>query len=135
MNRHPYLRAYMAGIALPTMFLLVAIVFFAFYSFSSSAPIKIERVIVFPMALVPNLWGLWNILYVILRSRHQLPIGIYGTALLLVLTPLGYALQRGLDIMIWTPATFAIGFPVALLVYYLAWKHGVRYFNEVVGVD
>jgi hypothetical protein len=135
MNRHPYLRAYMAGIALPTMFLLVAIVFFAFYSFSSSAPIKIERVIVFPMALVPNLWGLWNILYVILRSRHRLPIGIYGTVLLLVLAPLGYALQRGLDIMIWTPATFAIGFPVALLVYYLAWKHVVRYFNEVVGVD
>src|SRR5687767_5900387 len=102
MNRHPYLRAYMAGIALPTMFLLVVIVFFVFYRFSNSVPIKIERVIIFPMALVPNLWGLWNILYVILRSRHRLPIGIHGTALLLVLAPLGYALQIGLDIMIWT---------------------------------
>jgi len=26
-------------------------------------PIAIERVIVFPMAAVPNAWGLWNVLY------------------------------------------------------------------------
>jgi hypothetical protein len=134
MNRHPYLRAYMAGIALPTMVLLVAIVFFAFYRATTSVPIKVERMIIFPMALVPNLWGLWNILYVKVRSRYRLPIGIYGAVLIFILTPLGYAIQRGLDIMVWTPATFVIGLPVALLVYYLAWKHVVRFFNEVVGV-
>jgi hypothetical protein len=36
--------------------------------------------------------------------------------------------------MVWTPTAFAIGFPVALVVYYLAWKHVVGFFNELVGV-
>ncbi len=134
MNTHPYLRAYLAGIALPTMFLLLAITFFAFYRSTSQVPIKIERVIIFPMAIVPNLWGLWNMLYVFLQSRRRFSIGWYGAVLPWLLAPLGYALQRGVDIMVWTPATFAIGFPVALVAYYLAWKYVVSFFNEVVGV-
>ena|SRR6266545_2133157 len=134
MNTHPYLRAYLAGIALPTMFLLLAITFFALYHFTSPAPIKVEQVIIFPMAVVPSLWGLWNMLYLFLQSRRPFSIGLHGAILPWLLAPLIYALQRGLDIMVWTPATFAIGFPVALVVYYLAWKHVVSFFNEVVGV-
>jgi len=134
MNTHPYLRAYMAGVALPTMFLVLAITFFAFYQFASQAPIKIERVIIFPMAVVPSLWGLWNMLYIFLQSRRPFSIGLHGAILPWLLAPLGYALQRSLDIMIWTPETFAIGFPVALVVYYLVWKYVVSFFNEVVGV-
>jgi hypothetical protein len=29
-----------------------------------NVPVPIERVIVFPMAVVPNLWGAWNVLRV-----------------------------------------------------------------------
>ena len=54
-------------------------------------PIPIERVIVFPMAVIPHLWGLWNMLYVRLRVRWHIPIGIYGAALVLLIAPLGFA--------------------------------------------
>jgi RNA polymerase sigma-70 factor (ECF subfamily) len=36
-----------------------------------NVPIPIERVIVFPMALIPNLWGFWNMLYVWLRQHRK----------------------------------------------------------------
>ena len=64
MNNHPYLRAYMAGIAVPTVFLLVIMSVVCIFRFVYNVPIPIVRVIVFPMALVPNLFGLWNMFYV-----------------------------------------------------------------------
>ena len=66
---HPYLRAYMAGIVVPTAFLLVVMIVFTLARFVFDVPVPIERVVVFPMALIPNLFGLWNIFYVGLRSR------------------------------------------------------------------
>jgi hypothetical protein len=36
--------------------------------------------------------------------------------------------------MLWTAPLVAIGLPLALAVYYLAWKHAVAYFNDVLGV-
>ena len=64
MSQHPYLRAYMAGITVPTVFLLVAMTGFIIARLVYNVPIPIERVIVFPMAVIPNLWGVWNMLYV-----------------------------------------------------------------------
>ena len=64
MNTHPYLRAYMPGIVVPTVFLLVAMTGFMLARFVYNVPVPIERVIVFPMAVVPNLWGAWNVLRV-----------------------------------------------------------------------
>ena len=58
MNTHPYLRAYLAGIAVPTMFMLVVLTFFIVARFVYNVPVVIERLLVFPMAVVPNLWGL-----------------------------------------------------------------------------
>ena len=60
MNTHPYLRAYMAGITVPTMFLLVIVAGYAVVRFAFDVSIPVERAIAFPMAVVPNLWGLWN---------------------------------------------------------------------------
>jgi hypothetical protein len=72
MNEHPYLRAYMAGIALPTAFLLVALTVFCVARFVAQVPIPIERAIVFPMALIPN-----NAVHVpMVRIALLLPIGI-----------------------------------------------------------
>src|SRR5258708_23307096 len=81
MKTHPYLRAYMAGVVVPNVALLVAItalfVTRLIYRFS----IPVERVIVFPMSLAPNLFGLWNILYVWFWPRRHLPIGLHGDLL------------------------------------------------------
>lgn len=57
MNTHPYLRAYLAGICVPTIFLLFVATGFTFIRYVYNFPVPIERVIVFPMAVVPNLWG------------------------------------------------------------------------------
>ena len=136
MNKHPYLRAYMAGSVVPTMFLLVIMTFFCVARFVYDVPVPIERVIVFPMAVVPNLWGAWNMLYILLHSRRRLNIGLYGAILPFALAPVGLTVAtRVLD---FAPAfvgkVFPIGFPIALVVYYLAWKHLVAFFNKLLGI-
>ncbi len=138
MNQHAYLRAYMAGIVVPTVFLLIALTAFSVVRFAYHVPVPIERLMVFPMALVPNLWGVWNILFVALRSRRHLPLGIHGALLGFSLVPIGLMLAKFMDIWIVTPrfiaSVFPIAFPVALVVYYLAWKYAVGFFNEVLGI-
>ena len=57
MNTHSYLRAYMAGISVPTPLLLVALFLFSIARFVYNVPVPVERVIIFPMAIVPNLFG------------------------------------------------------------------------------
>ncbi len=134
MSKHSYLRAYMAGIVLPTMLLLIGLAAFSVARFIYNVPVPIERVIMFPMAVVPNAWGVWNILYLSLRSRGHLPLGMHGALLVCVLLPAGFATARALDISIVTPTVAATIFPIALVVYYLLWKHVVGFFNEVLGI-
>ena len=134
MNRHPYLKAYMAGVLVPTWFLLVILAGFITVHHVWHWPIPVERAIVFPMAIVPNLWGLWNLLYVALRLRRFVPLGVFGALLPLLLMPSGLWLARLLEIPFVTAATGLIVLPVGLVVYYLAWRHAVAFFNDVVGV-
>ena len=49
MNRHPYLRAYLAGIACPTVFLLVVMTAYTIIRYVYNVPIPVERVIMFPL--------------------------------------------------------------------------------------
>lgn len=136
MNKHPYLRAYLAGIAVPTVFLLIVMTGYTIFRYIYNVPISIERVIVFPMAAVPNAWGLWNLLYVALLSRKHFPLGLFGGALPLLLAPCGYAVAHLLTFAIprhvLLLAPFAL--PVALIVYYLAWKYLVGFLNAELGV-
>lgn len=118
----------MAGITVPTIFLLVVV---AAFTMLHRVAAPWDRIIVFPMAVVPNLWGVWNILYC--RWRWA-PIGVHGAILPLLLGPAGFALARALEVP-WISVTGAfIGLPVAVVVYYLAWKYLVGFFNEVLGV-
>ena len=133
MKPHPYLRAFMAGIVLPTWFLLGAMTIFAVARFVYDVPVPIERAIAFPMAIVPNIWGLWNVLYLAL-GRRPWSIGVHGALLPLLLLPAGYTLARLLDITFVTVAVVGIAAPVAIALYYLAWKYFVSYFNRVVGL-
>jgi hypothetical protein len=133
LNRHTYLRAYLAGIAIPTPFLLVIITGFCIARYIYNVPIPIERVIMFPMAVVPNLWGLWNVLFLALHPRFSL--GAHGAILPCLIAPAGYGVARLLDFPI--PGVvyqaFPIGLPVAIILYYLAWKHLVGFLNSELG--
>lgn len=147
MNRHPYVRAYMAGISVPTPLLLVALTVFTIARFVYNVPVPIERVIIFPMAVIPNLFGLWNVFHLASRSHTRLPLGIHGAILPFLLLPLGYLLGRCLGFLQPTTDGFvkfglvhvhyahvALIFPVVLIFYYLVWKYLVGFFNRVVGI-
>ncbi len=133
MNQHIYLRAYMAGIVVPTIFLLVVATVFTIARYVYNIPVSVERVIVFPMAVVPNTWGLWNILFIALRSRLQLSIGLHGALLPILLAPLGIVVASLLNFPIPNFAAHAlpIAGPVALIVYYFSWKYLVGFLNRV----
>jgi hypothetical protein len=136
MQQHTYLRAYMAGTIVPTIFLLFVMTGYCILRYAYNFPVPVERIIVFPMAVVPNLWGLWNLLFIGLRSRSPLSIGIHGALLPIILAPLGFLLTRILDFpipgVVWRG--FFAGAAVGLIVYYLAWKYLVAFMNRVVEV-
>jgi len=143
MRPRPYLRAYMAGIVVPTLFLLVIISIDAYHVFYLEVPSQfvfglpsrpLERTILFPMATVPNLWGAWNMLYLATRSRTKLSIGAHGSLLVALLVPAGITLGRALDlfaIQMW----YALpAIPVGMALYYLLWKFLVGSLNVEVGI-
>ncbi|HYT24532.1 MAG TPA: hypothetical protein VEW05_30380 [Candidatus Polarisedimenticolia bacterium] len=136
MNQHAYLRAYMAGIVVPTVFLLVVATVFTMARYVYNIPLPVERVIVFPMAVVPNAWGLWNVLFIALRTRLQLSIGVHGALLPILLAPLGILVASLLNASIpnFVAHAFPILAPVGLIAYYLAWKYLVGFLNRVQGI-
>ena len=136
MNKHPYLRAYMAGIAVPTALLLVAMTAYTVFRLIYHFPVPVERFIVFPMAVVPNAWGLWNVLFVAWHRHVPLSLGLHGALLPLVLGPLGLLASALLNFAIPGFATraFPILAPVALIFYYLVWKYVVGFLNRVLGL-
>jgi hypothetical protein len=136
MNKHNYLRAYMAGITVPTIFLLVVATGFCVVRYVLDVPVPIERVIVFPMAVVPNAWGLWNMVFLALYSRAKMSIGLHGALLPILLAPLGFVMAGILNFPI--PHSAIRVLPIAALVgfsiYYLAWKYLVGFLNGVLGI-
>jgi hypothetical protein len=123
-----------AGIVLPTMFLLVTMVAFTMIRYVYHVPIPIERVIVFPMALIPNLWGLWNMLYVWLRNHVQVPIGLYGALLVVVIVPIGFSLAKVLGFALPYRSLAPLGPVAAVAPYYVLWKYVVSFLNELLEI-
>lgn len=134
MNKHPYLRAYMAGIVVPTVFLLVVATGFTILRYVYNIPVPIERVIIFPMAVAPNAWGLWNVLFVAWRRRVGLPLGLHGALLPFLFAPLGMLASVLLKFSIpgFAVHIFPVFAPVMLIVYYFAWKYLVGFLNRVL---
>lgn len=143
MRPHPYLRAYMAGIVVPTLFLLLIVSVYAWRRFYFEVPNQfvipmpgqpLNRAILFPMAVVPNAWGAWNMLFLALRRRSRLSIGVHGALLVLLLIPGGVLLTRFLDDF-GIQLRFALPMiPIGMTVYYLVWKYLVGYLNEELGI-
>ena len=147
MNTHRYLRAYMAGIFVPTVVVAFALLAFVIARYMCQIPIPIERIVIFPMALAPSIFGLWNMFYARLSAGRHLPLGLHGALLPLILIPLGMAgatalqcLSFGRSGVVWFQA---IAFPymllapwivVVMICYYLVWKYLVGFCNKVLGI-
>lgn len=136
MRNHPYLRAYMAGITVPTMFLLVMLSVVVSLRSFSAFPVPLDQFVVFPMAVVPNAWGVWNVLRLASGEAGRLPLGWHGALLAVLLPLLGYAVTTALGLQLPHFSTGALGVAwiVAVTVYYLVWKHLVGFLNELLGV-
>lgn len=135
MKTFPYLKAYMAGITVPTLFLLVLVSALT-AGYGHPLAFSFERFAFFPMAVVPNAWGAWNALRLALPPGWRLPLGWHG-ALLAVLLPLagaGLAVAAGLELPHLTIEVVAAGWPVVVVAYFLAWKYLVGFLNELLGV-
>lgn len=136
MQNHIYLRAYMAGVTAPTVLVVFMLACFVVLRFGYNVPIPIERFMVFPLAIVPGLWGLWNMLYIVVRKNWRIPLGVHGALVPLVAGPLalGNAYLAGFDIPRFALAIFPAGVAVVMLAYYLAWKYLVGFFNRVLEI-
>lgn len=147
MNPHPYLRAFLSGILVPTLIMPLFLIAFIVLRLEIQIGLPIERGIVFPMGLVPILWGLWNMLWQGSHPSTHLSVGLHGALLPLLLLPVGTliashlgALQLGATHAIWFSSitipygVIALCFAAALAGYYLAWKYIVGFVNRVLGI-
>ncbi len=147
MKPHPYLRAYLAGVFMPTLVLPLLLTGFIILRLVLQFPVPIERGIIFPMALVPALWGLWNVLWHLPALRTRVPLGIFGALLPPLMVPVGAAvgvyvgvISFGANGILWLQswhipyAIAACVFLVALTAYYLAWKYVVSFLNRTLGI-
>jgi hypothetical protein len=147
MNPHPYLRAYLAGVFVTTLVLPLMLTAFIVIRLVLQVPIPIERGLIFPMALVPLGWGLWNMLWLASHERTHLEVGVHGAVFPFVLVPAGTLVAHCLGVLKLgsTSATWfnacsvpyaliAVGFCVAVAAYYLVWKYIVGFLNRTLGI-
>ena len=147
MKTHPYLRAYVAGIFLPTLVLPLILMGFIMLRLVIGVQIPIERFIIFPMAAVPFLFGLWNMLYLATHDRSHFQIGVHGAILPSLGAPTGALVAHVLGVLqiqnsgiLWfhelhVPyGLLAAIFLTAVALYYLVWKYIVGFLNRVLEI-
>jgi hypothetical protein len=139
----------MAGIVVPTIFMVVIVTVFAAWRStimplapdSPSAPTvgdvllleALGRAIIFPMAIVPNVWGLWNVLY--LAAGGKMPSHSASMARFCLSSSSRSASawqtpSASIDSNPWI-LPFAA---TAMVAYYLVWKHIVGFLNAEMGI-
>ncbi len=147
MNTHPYLRAYLAGIFVPTLVLPVILIGFITVRLILHVPVPIERFLIFPMAVVPSLFGVWNMFFLGSHARTHLPIGLHGAILPFLGAPTGALvahclgmLRLGAGGVRWFEACevpywlVGVAFLAGVILYYLVWKYIVGGVNRVLGI-
>ncbi len=147
MNTHPYIRAFLAGVFVPTLILPLLLAFFILTRLVLQWPVPIERGLVFPLALVPAVWGAWSMLWLWSHAQTHLPLGIHGALLPFLLLPCGATIARHLGILAlgasgvtWFQVLhipyllIACVFAFALAAYYLVWKYVVGFLNRMLGI-
>ena len=147
MNPHPYLRAYLSGVFVPTLILPLMLTAFIVLRLVLQVPIPIERGLIFPMALVPAGWGLWNMLWLASHERTHLSVGVHGAIAPFLLLPTGAFVAHSLGVLTlgsasatWfnvCPVPYAlitVGFCCGVAAYYLVWKYIVGFLNRILGI-
>ncbi len=147
MKTHPYLRAYLAGIFLPTLVLPLILTGFILLRLVIGIQVPIERFIIFPMAVVPFLFGLWNMLYLATHDRTHVQIGLHGAILPFLGAPIGALVASSLGVLqihndgiVWFQVLhipyvlLGCAFLAALAGYYLVWKYIVGSLNRVMEI-
>lgn len=147
MNTHPYLRAFLAGLFVPSLIMPALLIAFVILRLVLSAPIPIERGLIFPIALVPVLWGLWSMAWLAWHQQTHLSLGAHGALLPFLLLPAGTVVAKALGVLqlgssgvtwfqaIHAPyALIACGFFAGVAVYYLVWKYIVGFLDRVLGI-
>lgn len=132
---------------MPTLVLPLILVVFLVLKVGMQISFPVERALVFPMALVPALWGVWNILWEWTHERTHLPLGLHGAVLPLLMVPAGAiiatysgVLTLGASSVTWFNAVavpyalIALLLAVGMTVYYLAWKYIVGFVNRLLGI-
>ena len=122
----------MAGVLLPSV-VVFAVGIVVAWNFDR-IPTHIEQAMVFPIALNPLLWGVWNVLHGAL-GKVRLPLGWHGLLLCALLFLIGVFLAQRLQFEFVTPMRALAVFPPTGLAYYLLWKYGVGFLNELLGVS
>ena len=147
MSAHPYLRAYLAGIFVTTLILPLILTAFIIVRFVLQLPVPIERGLIFPMALIPAAWGLWNMLWLASHERTHLAVGVHGAIFPFLLLPIGASvahcygvLSIGATSVTWFQAIhvpyalIAPAFCCAVAAYYLVWKYIVGSVNRILAI-
>jgi hypothetical protein len=126
----------MAGVVPPTVLSLIVFVGISIASSIRDFPFPVERFIVFPLVVIPNLWGIWNGVWA-LTPRRRLPLAVHGAVLPILNFALGYWSAKALGIEI--PDRMANVAPVSLamtMIFYApVWKYAVGFLNTIVDVD
>ena len=136
MRTHPYLRAYMAGIVVPSIFMLLApLVFLWSGGFPAAGSttfsfVSLTQLAIFPGAFVPNLWGLWNMLHLRIRDQVRIPHAVFGALIPLILLPL---VRTVLPTLVGTKDLLLV-LPFGMAMYYLVWKFVVGFLNREMGI-
>ena len=144
---HPCLRAYLAGVFVTTLILPIILAVFIIVRLVLQLPVPIERGLIFPMALVPAVWGLWNMLWLVSHERTHLAVGVHGAILPFLLLPVGATFARCYGILAFGAggvtwfnacaipyALIAVVFCCGVAVYYLVWKYIVGFLNGTLGI-
>jgi hypothetical protein len=147
MNTHPYLRAFLAGVFVPTIILPGMLLLFLLVHYAMRPSFPVERGLVFPLALIPVTWGLWNVLWKASHASTHLSLGAHGAILPLLLLPAGTVigtalgiLQLGATRVTWFHAVqipyaaIALLFAAVLAAYYLVWKYVVGFVNRTLEI-
>jgi len=143
MSTHPYLRAYLAGVFVPTLVLPLILTVFILLRLVLGVPFPIERFLIFPMSVVPVLFGLWNMLFLASHERTHLPLGIHGAILPFLGAPTGGFIAHCLGMLqsdaggvtwfqgIQLPyALVGAGFCAGVAFYYIVWKYIIGFLNR-----
>jgi hypothetical protein len=130
---HRYVRAYLAGIAIPTVVVCVAGTIAVIF-FDELEP-SVQRALILPIAINPVIWGCWNVVWASLGPPRRAQIGWHGAVLAVLLTGLGLLLAPGLSVSGVTPRRGAAVLVPTGFAYYILWRYGVSFLNSLVGVD